>query len=93
MSRENTDWKATANRKRIKGQIITGIVSLLEVHDDMEVAQHLVTIMRSKGKIAKVNNDGTPVYRDMYKIKDPEFLKELENYVDELQALKTGEDE
>lgn len=87
------DWRSTANKRRTRGIIGSELVALFEVHDDIPIAQHLVNIMRSKGKIVGTKPDGTPIYRDFYSIKDEEFLKELEGYKEDIQKIKTEEEE
>ena len=95
MSKESTnnDWRSTANKRRTRSIIGNEIVAMIEVYNDIPVAQLFVTIMRSKGKIQGNKPNGDPIYRDPYKIHDEEFLKELEATKEDLQKLKTGEDE
>ena len=88
-----TDWRSTASKRRTRGIIGNELVALFEVHDDIPIAQHLVGIMRSKGKTIGTNADGTPKYRDFYSIKDEEFLKDLEAYKEDIQKIKTEEDD
>jgi hypothetical protein len=92
MSKPN-EWKAAANARKIRQLISNELLSLFEVHDDVPVAQHLVAITRSKGKIVGHKPDGTPIYRDPFTIKDEDFLKELESYSEDLKRSKLGEDE
>ncbi len=51
-------WKKSANTKRTRSLIGSGLLALFEIHDDIPVAQHLVSIMRSKGKQIGTKPDG-----------------------------------
>ena len=91
---KSEDWRATANRKRTRGLIANELIALFEVYDDLTIPQHLVNIMRSKGKVVAISPvDGTPKYRDAYYTKESDFLKDIEAYREELQKMKTEDDE
>lgn len=90
---KDQEWKITANKKRTRSLISNGLTALFEVHSEVAIAQHLVSIMRSKGKVVGKKPDGTPIYRDFYSIDDQEFLKDMEAYTADLERIKTGEDD
>ena len=93
LSFKTPDWKKAADARRTRGLIGTELLSLFEVYDDTPIAVHLVNIIRSKGKVVSHKDDGTPVYRDPYNIKDAELLKEIESYKNEIQKLKIDDED
>lgn len=95
MSKEQTTpgWREMANKKRIRSIIGNEIVGLIEVYNNMPVAQLLVSIIRSRGKVQGYKPDGTKIYRDPYSLTDAELLKELEACKEELQKLNTEDED
>lgn len=93
MPTKTTEWKSAANARRVRQLISNELLALFETHDDIPVAQHLVNITRSKGKVVDHKPDGSPIYRDPFTIRDEDFLKELESYSEELNKTKLGEEE
>lgn len=92
MLTKTNEWKSAANARKIRQLISNELLSLFEIHDDVPVAEHLVNITRSKGKVVGQKPDGSPIYRDPYTIKDEDFLKELESYSEDLKKSKLGEE-
>lgn len=86
-----TDWRTNANKRRTRSLIVTTFTQILELYPDKPAAVHMVNLLRSKGVVSGENKDGSPKYRDPYFIDDPEMLKLMETYREELDldALET----
>ncbi len=96
------EWKSVANKRRTRGLIGTELLQIFEIYDDISVARHLSTLMRSRGKVIaykeekyrRIHEDGTvttgsiqvPVYKDFHHLGDEESLKEIESYRLELDT-------
>lgn len=102
-----TDWRRNAEKRRIKALLDATWSEIVTIYDDRSWAAHMVNILRSKGisggfreedrvyydekgekKVAKVK---VPIYRDPYYLGDPELLKIMETYREELdiEALES----
>lgn len=87
------DWRSSAKNKRTRSLIASQLLQLFEIHNDTSVAVHLLHILRSRGASYTEDSNGIPKRRDLFHIKDEEFLKDLENYKAELEEKITEDDE
>lgn len=86
------EWQSSANKRRTRGLAGNELIQIFEIYDDIPIAAHLATLMRSRGKIVSFKEDGiTPVYKDKYHLKDEEMLKDIETYRAELDSRVTEE--
>ena len=78
------DWKANANKRRLRSLIGVTWCQILEIYDDTPAAVHMVNIMRSRGEVVGTKSDGSPRFKDPYYMDDVDTLKRMENYREEL---------
>ncbi len=81
------DWKKNAEKRRTRQLAVKTLIDILELYPDVSIANHLTTILRSKGLVTGEDKEGFPTFRDPYFIKDESLVKILENYKEELDLI------
>lgn len=77
----------------LRGAIDRKIAEIIETYPDISVAQHMLTIFRSKGELSGNPNKATTIIVDPFTWPNDKTLKRLEEYQRELEESYLGDGE